>query len=84
LLTRAAPSELNDRIRGATVRERSLAKAHLKADETFPRMTLKIGLFPESGARCCGEGVVYVKFRLDRGRVVVSDAKYDPAAEYRW
>jgi hypothetical protein len=47
---------------------------------TFPEFVLPVGLRYEESGRCCDYGVVNVQFRLDRGRIVVTKATFDPDA----
>jgi len=54
-------------------------------DENGPR-TMAKGMFKfrvqDSGDwLCCSPGAVIVKFRIDRGRVVITDATFDPRTE---
>ncbi len=56
----------------------------LKAKTTFENMTLPVGIRYEENSRCCDKGVVNVRFKLDHGRVIVINAKFDPDASYDW
>lgn len=56
----------------------------IAAKSTFERMVLRVGMPTEGRNSCCGRGVANVRFRLERGRVVVIDATFDANAEYHW
>ena len=48
------------------------------------QMAIPVGVRYEESSRCCDTGVVSVRFRIDRGRVIITRADYDPDAEYEW
>jgi hypothetical protein len=57
---------------------------NLKARSSFTRMTIPVGIRYEQSSRCCDTGVVSVRFRIERGRVIVTHTDYDADAEYEW
>src|SRR6266566_5818801 len=52
---------------------RSIWEHDLKGLVSFPRFTISVGLRFPSNDRCCDVDVVKVKFKLDRGRVLVTE-----------
>jgi len=51
---------------------------------TIPQLAIPVWLQVPQGLHppCCGPGVVYVRFRLELGRIVVTQTDYDPDADY--
>ena len=55
----------------------------VKAKTAFEKMVLPVALRYQDTGNCCDDkGVVNVHFRLDHGRVVVINAKFDPDGDY--
>ncbi len=55
----------------------------VKAKTTFRNMVLPVALRDQDTGNCCDvKGVVNVHFRLDQGRVIVMDARFDPDGEH--
>jgi hypothetical protein len=56
----------------------------LKAKTSFQNLTVPVGIRSQDTNKCCGRGVVNVRIKLDRGRVVVIGTDFDANAEYEW
>lgn len=63
---------------------RRIWEYNLKATTSFDNLTIPVGIRYDESSRCCDRGVVNVRFKLDRGRVVVVRTSFDPDAEYEW
>jgi hypothetical protein len=60
--------------------DRSIWASHLSGPSNFPGLTISVGITYPDNYRCCAKGVVKVKFKLDRGQVVVMGTSFDPDA----
>jgi hypothetical protein len=54
----------------------------LNGPVNFPTLTISVGLRFSSNGHCCDVGVIQVKFKLDRGRVLVTGTNFDQDAKY--
>src|SRR5437867_9892989 len=65
-------------------KDRLIWNHDLNGRVNFPSLTISVGLrFPQTN-RCCDVGVIKVKFKLDRGRVLVTGTSFDQDAKYEW
>jgi len=48
----------------------------------LPRGFVPFRLLMQEEDRCCGKGIVTVRFRLEKGQVVVTGTEFDPNAEH--
>lgn len=68
--------------RKAVPPERRIWAYDLNPRTNFQIMTIPVGLRSDYNGRCCTTGVVYVRFKVEGGRVLVIKADFDPDAKY--
>lgn len=57
---------------------------HLGARANFANLTIPVGIRSDWNNRCCVDGVVYVRFTMDHGRVIVLKTTFNPDAVFVW